>query len=283
MTKTVKLTIKSRSVGDVDAPTVDDLLSQVRDLVDILKSVETAITDKAASHIDWRVTDASRTNPITFEITPYPEDFATNIDALVEDVTRKTATGINTLASGAERPTFFNDKVIGKAEKLFKRVTNGLESTSIDFGDNIPRLEMTTESGMSGVKNISALRTPTDFPYIELGSVEGFIHKVERDGYKRPVLHITTRLDGHDVKCIAKGDALRKLGNIELGEVWKGVRVLVYGTLKYKALGKLELVEADAVSFYETDDDLPSHRDIVDPDFTKGVETTKFLEELRRE
>ena len=37
----------------------------------------------------------------------------------------------------------------------------------------------------------------------ELGSVEGYVKGVGRDGFGRPVVTVTTRIDRQDVKCIS--------------------------------------------------------------------------------
>src|SRR5829696_9196918 len=116
MSRTIKLSIRAR--GATDAPTVDDLLEQLRDYFDILEGVEEAVAEDGRRAIEWRIIKASMNSPLSFEAAAFPIDFAVNIDRRVETVTRQAAVGLRALETNGERPIYFTDKVLAKAERL---------------------------------------------------------------------------------------------------------------------------------------------------------------------
>jgi hypothetical protein len=279
MSKTIKLSIKAR--GENDSPRVDDFLDQVRDYFEIMDGVEQAIAEDGMNAIEWRIVGATTNSPIALEAQAYPTAFAVNIDRRVELVTRQTAVGLQQLRTGRERPSYFTDKVLARAEKFFERVTNGLETTVVDFGDELPKLELTPRVAKEAAANTRSVLTPPDKPYTELGSVEGTARSVDRDGRGRLILYIHSRLTGEEVKCVVFGDAADDLGEHQIRDVWRGRRIQVYGTLHYKGLGKLQQVEATGIRFLRDRSDLPGVEDIVDPNFTGGLRSDEYLARQR--
>ncbi|MGH8515725.1 MAG: hypothetical protein ACREV8_17640, partial [Gammaproteobacteria bacterium] len=79
MPRKIKLVISGKGTG-TDAPTVEDVLDQLRDYHDILKEVEEAVAEDGYRAIDWRIVNASRNSPLSFEFEAFPHDFAVNID-----------------------------------------------------------------------------------------------------------------------------------------------------------------------------------------------------------
>jgi hypothetical protein len=130
-------------------------------------------------------------------------------------------------------------------------------------------------------KNARLAQTPVARAYKEIGAVEGYFHSVERDGYGRSLLWIRHRLSGSEVKCILSGAALRLVSQQEINEVFRGRRLLVAGTIHYKALGVISQIEASEVNFFPPRSDLPGLNDIIDERFTGGLSTADFLEKMR--
>lgn len=285
MAKPITITVKGSDVEGEDAPTVEDLLAQIQDLVGVLKGVEEALADDGKKEIVWRVTNVTRNSPLRFEITPFPKSHGMNIDRRAERVVTSAAQGMQALASGGTRPAYFSDDLVERVEKLYERVTNGLAATAIDFSDyqDAPAIEISKPTVSGYVATIHAFRSPRPIPHKELGSVEGTITRVELDGYQRPVLWLRSRLDGQSVKCLATDGALDRIGHYEVGEVLKGMRITVYGIVSYKDLEDISSVEVDGVHVFADDDDLPGFDRIVSPDFTKGVEASAYLEALRQD
>jgi hypothetical protein len=180
-----------------------------------------------------------------------------------------------------ERPSYFTEPVLEKAERLFERVTNGLSLTKIEFGDDLPSIEITPSEAKLAARNITAVRKPKEKPYREIGSLEGALQRVERDGYGRPLLYVKLRVSGETVKCITGGSAQSEVERHEIADIWKNKRVRVFGTIYYKALGQITQVEADAVQFLRPREELPRANDIIDENFTGGLKSEEYLERLR--
>ena len=279
MSKTIKMSIRARGVSE--SPTVDDLLDQLRDYFKILEGVEEAIADDGSHAIEWRIVKATTNTPITIEAVAFPKDFGVNIDARVEAVTRQTAVGLNALRMGGERPSYFTDKVLLRAEKMFERVTNGLSETMIDYGPDLPAMDITPAVARAAATNTRSVLTPKEKPYKELGSIEGNAQSIERDGFGRRILWVRYRLTGESIKCMVSGEAERELEAHQIKDVWRYRRVQVYGMLHYRGLGLLREIDAIRVRFLRDRGELPNVDDILDPNFTGGMRSEDYLARLR--
>ena len=129
--------------------------------------------------------------------------------------------------------------------------------------------------------NTDRVLKPVFKPYREFGSVEGYFQGVERDGFGRKLLYVRHRVTGDTIKCIVSGKALAEVERHQIAEVFHNRRVQVTGMLHFKSLGKLSLVEANDVRFLRSRSELPQIDDIVDPDFTGGMSSEDYIEELR--
>lgn len=279
MARTIKLSIKAR--GESDSPTVDDLLEQVRDYFDILRGVEEAIAEDGTQAIEWRIVNASANSPISLEAQPFAKAFAVSISERAELVTRQTAYGLRQLQTRHERPTYFSNRVLLRAERLFERVTNGLQQTTVDYGADLPHMDLTPALARAAIANTRTVLRPDSKPYKEQGSVEGTAQSTERDGYGRPILHIRQRLTGESVKCVVSGPALAELEAHRIGDILKGRRVQVYGLLHYRALGILQQVDTISLRFLRDRSELPTADDIADENFTGGLSSEEYLARLR--
>jgi hypothetical protein len=260
---------------------VEDLLAQVGDCFSVLRAAEEAIAEDGTREIEWRVTDAKKGSPLAFELSPFARRHGVNIEHRVRQVKEETSAGLALLRAKAERPSYFTDPVLDKAEKLFERVTNGLSLTRIEFGDNLPTIEITPADAGLTAAHIAAVRRPKEKPYREIGSLEGTLQRVERDGYGRPLLYLKIRVDGETAKCIAHGDAQSEVERHEIADVWRNRRIRVFGTIHYRALGRITQIECDAVQFLRPRDELPRPGEIIDRNFTGGLRSEEYLERLR--
>ena len=280
MSDPIRLTIRAQS-AETDAPTVEDLLAQIGDWNSILRGVEEAIAEDGASEIEWRVTGAGKNSPLAFELTAFPRQHGMNIERRTKQVKGEISTGLSALRSKPERPSYFTDPVLEKAERLFERVTNGLSLTKIEFGDGLPTIEITPSEAKLAAKNVRAVGKPKEKPYREIGSVEGTLQRVERDGYGRPLLYVKLRVSGETIKCIARGSAQSEVEHHEIADIWRNKRVRVFGAICYKALGQIFQVESDAVHFLRPREELPRASEIIDENFTGGLKSEEYLERLR--
>ena len=282
MAKPITFTVKGTDRFGDDAPTVGDLLGQIQTWIEVLRSVEVAILEGGRSELVWRVTDAHKNSPLTFEVTPYPATHGMNIDQRAKKVVCAAATGVKQLVETGRRPLYFSDQTIDSVEKVYARVTNGLARTNVDFSNyDAPNFEATPEIARYSVERIKATRAPPTVPHKELGSLEGFISKVELDGHRRPIIWLRSRLDGQEIKCVSDGTGLSRIGHLEVSEVLSGLRVRVYGILHYRDSERIVGISVETVHVFEPDEALPEPADIVDPGFTGELESSAYLEALR--
>lgn len=269
---------------DTDAPSVEDVLDQMRDFLDILRGVEEAASGGPSTAIVWRVVEASRNSPLTFAIQPYPRDYAINIDRRVDVVLRETSAGLATLRHRAERPKYFNDDLMRKAKRTFERVTNGLGMSVADFGPNLPKLELTATTARLAANNAETVLSGAGKSYQELGSVEGYIRGVETDWQGRRVAVVRDRMTGTLVRCIIpknKPQLAAELAQRQIGDVWNNIRAEVSGRIYCSSNGSVDHIEADAIRFFKPAEALPRFADVVDPHFTGGMKSEDFLERIR--
>jgi len=281
MADPVRIRIRG-SRAESDAPTVEDFIEQVKDLITILHDVEKAIDPEGKSAIEWRVTNAKMNSPIELEATPFSVDGVTYIENRVREVVHHTAAGLNQLKVSNKRPAFFSEAVLGRAKKFSQRVTNGLAMTEVTFGPAEPDFAITPSAAGLMAKNAEEiLSPPKGRPYRELGSVEGYVLSVAHDGLGRALLTLKARLSGEDVKCILKGEANRQVRGRQISEVLDGKRVRVHGLLAFKAAHRLDHVDVENIEFMRARDELPKLEDIIDRDLTGGLSAEDYLEALR--
>ena len=282
MTKPIRITVSGTDHRGGDAPTVEDLLAQIQDFVFVLREVEDAVSGGGPDEIVWRVTNATRNSPLTFEVTPTPKRHAMNIDMRATKVIQTTARGLAQLARTGERPAYFTDQVVDRATKVYARVTNGLAATTVDFSDyeGAPNLNATPDSARDVARKLNAVKRPAPTAHRELGSLEGFISKVELDAFGRPLVWLKSRLDGQLVKCVAQDKGLDRIGHFEVSEILRGMRVRVHGLITYKDVEVIASIDVEGVHVFEADNNLPDHHKIVSSNFTRGVEASEYLERL---
>lgn len=280
MRKVVKLRISGQA-PNTDAPSVEDMLGQVRDYLEVLRGVEEAIAGGSPSAVVWRIVNASRGSLLAFELEAFPVDYGINIDRRVEAIVADVAQGLASLQTTTERPSNFTDEVLKRAQSLFERVTNGLSLSEADFGKDLPQVTLTPNVARAAASNTQRLLEPSDKPYKSLGSVEGYFQGVETDGHGRRIVFVRDRVSGQVVRCIVSDAALSAVETHEIGEVWRNRRIQVFGRLHFKAVGKLGHVDASRIRFFRTRAELPQADDIVDPDFTNGLRSEDYLERLR--
>ncbi len=282
MSHAVKITIIGSGDTGTDAPSAEDFLGQVSDFLEVLKGVEKAIDDSGENQLVWRVTNAQMNSPLLVELTPFPKNPAVFIGDRAEQVETATANGIAAMEHGDFRPMYFSDETVKRARAIHTRVTNGLANTTFRFDQKISANPVTInrESAARYAAAIEAVPRHVPIPYREIGSVEGFVTRVEHDGHGRAILRFRSRLRGEEIKVVATGAAFRQVGTMRLSEVWEGVRIRVFGTISYRDIGKIDGLHATGIEIL--DQSLPATLDdILDEHFTGGLKSEDYLAALR--
>ena len=279
MSKKVRLSVSGRGT-DTDAPTVEDFLGQIRDYFDLLAQVEATLAEDGESAIEWRIIGASKNSPLSIEAEAFPRQFGVNVDERAEYVVENVAAGLRQLHQAAQRPANFNNKALTAAQRIFDRVTNGLELNRFEHGGGRTAIELTTSIARTSADHVREILAPMSRPYKELGSIEGYFRGIDRDR-GRPVFLVRHRITGDVVKCFVSGEAERELSVREIGDVWKNRRLQIHGTIHFKAAGRVAHVDATEVRFLRDRNELPDIDDIADVDFTGGLKSEEYLERLR--
>jgi len=280
--KPITIRVKGTDNRGNDAPTVRDLLSQIQDHVALMLDVEKAIAPDGKEHLEWRVTNVSMNSPITFEITPVAKVYGTDIEARAKEVVVATSEGLASLRDGKGRPHSFTDDAMKKTEKISRRVTNGLASTEVDFTQyDEQAFLLNRETAHRTVATVSKMKATLKNPHRELGSIEGFVKSVGRDGHGRPLIHLTSRLNGNEVRCIGTDGGLDRIGRLRVDQIMRGLRIRVFGNLHYKTTDTVDRVDVDRVELFANEEELPGLDDILEPNFTNGVEAVEYLKKLR--
>jgi hypothetical protein len=281
MARPVRVTITGTADTVSDAPTVEDLIGQLRDLADVFRGVERALLPRRGGELVWRITDASRNSPLSLELTPYSHDAGAEVAERAAKVEKATADGLLALWRGEERPAYFTDDILPKARRIYQRVRNGLAGTTIWFeADVADPIIIDRPAAEQEEHAAERAKGEASIPYREIGSVEGYITKPELDGFGRAILRFKSRLAGAEVKAYASGEAFHQVEALRLSDVWHGARVRVYGLIHYKGLGQIEAINASGIELLDTEP-LPGISDIIDPSFTGGLSTEEFLKQQR--
>ena len=280
MSRKIKLQIRGRN-AETDAPTVDDFLDQMRDYFEILRGVEEAVADDGTAQIEWRIVDAKKQSPLAIEAEAFPRQFAMNVDLRASIVMRATAEGLDALQKGAERPNFFSEKVLVRAERLFDRVTDGVADMQVDYGDGLPSLTLNFESAYAARAHVRTILTPAPKSYRELGSVEAWAQSLGRDGWGNPTLRVCHRLTGDEFACRLSGQALAEVESRHARDILSRSRVQLYGVIYFKSLGRISRIDASRVRFLRNKEARIGVDEIQDDNFTGNIGTEEYLERLR--
>ena len=193
MSKTITVRITGKGPG-TDAPSIGDLLDQLRDYFDLLGILEETLAEDGQSAIVWRVVNATTASPIAFTIQAFARQYAVNVDARADHVVDRALSGLRLLEQKAERPPYFTEPALVRAERIFKRVTNGLDNTEI-ITEGLPPVVLTPNVARLAGRNARSVLEPAGRPYKEVGSLEGYFQTVGRDGRGRRILQMEASPD----------------------------------------------------------------------------------------
>ena len=280
MGKRITLRIAGRG-PDTDAPTVGDLIDQLRDYFELLGAVEEALAEDSQQAIQWRVIHASTASPLTFTVEAFARQYAVNVDRRADLVVSHAIKGLDHLQGAADRPPHFPERALQKAERIFQRVTNGLDQTTIEAGEGLPAIVLTPSRARVAAKNVRAVLEPPGKAYKEIGSIEGYVQRVDEDGRGRRVVYLKHRLTGDQIRCFVTGQAEEEFGQREIHDVWRHRRVSCFGTIHFRGPGRVSHMDATKVRFLRSRSELPDVDDIIDPNFTGGMRSEDYLDKLR--
>jgi hypothetical protein len=273
--------VRDKIVVTVEPPAPSERLSiadAFQQVLDYLRLVELAASEDA--DFDWKLERAATNSPFTVvAYTPVGSIPAKNQQSLAV-AQRRTEDGLKDLASG-KVPSWMRKRQRNAARRITKR-----------FHDNIGRMSLKTDESAKGsfllsrrlaeralttlekVDGIEEVMVPKHTAY---GEIEGTLLGAG-SYYSSPALWV--RVNGYDVvRCMVQQDKLDELGDeATLKEVWKHRRVRILGTLSYAEGGALDQVAVDELHLFP--DSGVSLEQILDPEFTGGMEPVEYLDRL---
>lgn len=280
MTTTVELSIAGRE--DDDAPLLADLIEQIQDFFAMMNGVAASIAGDDVERFDWKVVGLSKNSPARVTVEAVARKGFKDGENAAREARDTLVAGLAEIRHSDVRPLHFTDNVIDAANRFSRRVTDRLAATVV--GDGLGDLVIIRPSDAAiVVRNLTLLQTADPIhPYRELGSFEGYIQNVGTDGWQRPYVIIKSRITGSDVRCILSGDALRDLEKEPVANVvWRHRRVVAFGILKYRAVGKLSQADVERLDFADAKEALPQLVDIIDSEFTGGLSSQDYIERVR--
>ena len=275
----ISFTVHPSALG-AEYLTVSDAMKQILDLVEALEHTE---ADYARDRqIVWRLTDA-HTNSPPFSVTAeaFPIDPALNIDIEAMRVSRRFASGFNSVLQGQPTDWLARDTA-APVKRVLERNLNGIGLTEVQVDANLV-LDVVPANAKIGVIAIerAALEwagDKTDERRTEYGSIEIEIAGLGR-WYDKPSLTAIERLSRDKVNCVLSTELAEKLGAHQWHEAWVGGRLLVTGALQYAADGSLSRIDADdAEELPWTDVPLSALKGI---DLLEGRSVSEHLKLLR--
>jgi hypothetical protein len=114
-------------------------------------------------------------------------------------------------------------------------VTNGLSQTTVDHGLDLPVLDLTPSSAYAGAAHVKRILDPPQKAFNEIGSIEGIAHGPDKDGRGNKIIKVRARLTGDDITCRLSGQALEEVEARQIRDILENCRVLVHGTIHYRA------------------------------------------------
>jgi hypothetical protein len=274
-----RVVITIRPASDDDGRlTVDDALQQVLDILRVADDAQASL-GRPHESFDWYLLSANTNSPpLTVVAVAEPANPSVDVTSHVMAVKQATASAVRRVAEGRPFPEWLTTSGTNALRDFFRRNANGVGATTIDL-EGTDRIEVDHAQAaaaipaMEGVTLISA-----DVPArIAHGEIEGRL--VSAGHYRnRPALYLITALYG-PVWCVLDDHLIADWGDAQrVSDVWKGKRLIVFGRLVYWKGGKLSRIEAQNIR--EKEIATINIEDVLDPDFTAGLDPVEYLDRL---
>jgi hypothetical protein len=255
---------------------VDDALQQVLSFLRIAEEQKN-LSVQPHEDFEWRLVSATTNTPFTLVAVAVPLNPTVDVTKPVGTTKALTAALIRGIARGDPVPGWMSAEGRAAVRDLFCRNANGIAQTIIDFeGVDVVSIDQGVATAVAHALEPFSLEIDTPARTAH-GEIDGRLVAVGRYRNK-PALNLRTALYG-TVWCVLDGGLVEKWGDEQkISTVWQGKRLTVFGRLIYLAGGKLARVEAQNVR----ERDVPRIRieDILDPDFTAGLDPVEYLDRL---
>ncbi len=199
--------------------------------------------------VTWVVERISKSSPFTITVAPVARMHRVAVDAQpVQDLPALALDGIEQLMHEAKRPAIFSDGVLTQLRTLSKIV--GVANRRVmSLRANGKTVEVTGQLAV----NVDKILAPA---YRSVGTIEGRMDII--NAHEDPFFVIYDDLTGERVRATLGRD-------LSVDEVAKAIRkrVAVEGEISYRDNGTIISINADTLTVFPSDDELPSIEEII--------------------
>lgn len=177
-----------------------------------------------------------------------------------------------------EAAWFMSHRLREAMRDFFHRNANGISVTVLDFNDG-QRVEIDDSQAATAVSSfIEPLQLLEALPARSAhGEIDGRLIAVGR-WRNKPALYLHTALYGN-VWCVLAPHLIEQWGGeTRVSSIWTGKRLSIFGRLLYWKGGRLSRVEAESVR--ERVSPRIDIEDVLDADFTAGLDPVEYLDRL---
>jgi hypothetical protein len=255
-----------------------DIADAFQQVLDYLRFVELAASEDA--DFDWKLASATTNSPFTVVAATPTGSVATKTQQSLAVAQRRAEDGIRDLAKGSV-PSWMRQRQRNTARRITRRFHSGIGRMQLRTDEASPSAFLLNrtlaDKALSTLEKVDGIEEISVPKHTAFGEIEGTLLGAG-SYYGRPALWV--RVNGYEVvRCIVGQDKLDELGDeATLKELWKHRRVRLIGTLSYADGGVLEQIAAEEMHLFPGSSiDL---RQIIDPEFTGGMEPIEYLDRL---
>lgn len=279
--KPIRIVVDDSPHHDGSAPTVEDLLDQVRDFVHLLRAVEG--DDHRKVKLQWYLTSAVKQSPLSLELTPSTTAENADVNQLASSAVCAVSSAINQIVTTGTQPEQMADATFNRINRIVARVKNGLTAFKVDFSKYSKAKSINIDGKMATTYENCKERLQDSFsaPRWEEGSMEGYTVGIATNQHGKTILKIRSRHQGDIVDCIDSGNGLKNIENMTMREIVDGKRILVEGYLHYKNLGDVDRIRVEDVYVYPPNSELPDLANLPTTNITNGLDSVEYIRRLR--
>jgi hypothetical protein len=236
-----------------------------RELLAILKNVDSALSHESAGVMVWFIESLKKESPATIVMQGElkPERHETDLVRAVHEI---SIDGLTSLERHAQRPKFFADSTIFHARQLAEIHAASLERCTVIYQDR--RVNITAHT----LANVDTLLGEA---YESESTIIGDLDSVTV--HKGNEFRVWEEVSGNPVRCRFREDQFEQVREA------LGKRVRVEGTVKSNTQGNPIAITVHRIEIYPREEDLPSIQDIsgLVPDLTGRLSLKEYMKALR--
>ncbi|SRR6266851_2475451 len=268
------------TVSDERLLSVADAMQQVLDNIKLFEHAQQAMGDPH-TRFEWKLEKASTNSPFTVVAVAQAVDPAVDVSAAVKRVKTEVSQGLRSLMTRGQPPRWMTQDGFAAAKNIFARNLNGIGETDIEFdeGDVLSIKQEQAKAGIGALEALNVMAFEQELvPRVSFGEIEGVMLAAGR--YRnREAIQIRNEMYGF-IWCTLSKDLIGRFGDEHsMSDIWKGKTLGIHGRLNYTAGGKLATIDAIDVREIEAAP-LVNLEEILDPDFTAGMDPHEYLERL---